>query len=148
MSIATYFTQIKKLWDDYNSFITITLCSCGHECASYKAVTKLIQNQQLLQFLVGLDEHYKGVRGNILMMKPLPDIDEVYSVLLQEENQRGLNSLAKISAESATMNIHHHTSTGSTNECPSWEQNNIGLAAQQRNSGNSGQRFQRKKSFL
>jgi len=37
--------------------------------------------------LVGLHEEYKVTRGNILMMKPLPNIDKVYSMILQEEKQ-------------------------------------------------------------
>jgi len=38
------------------------------------AAHKLIQDQQLLQFLVGLNEDYKIARGSTLMMKPLPDM--------------------------------------------------------------------------
>ena len=61
LSIADYFTQIKKLWDDYNSIITIPHCNYGVECASLKAAYKLIQDQQLLQFLVGLNDDHKMV---------------------------------------------------------------------------------------
>ena len=61
LSIANYFTQIKKEWDDYDSIITIPNCNCGVECASLKAAYKLIQDQQLLQFLVGLNDDYKMV---------------------------------------------------------------------------------------
>jgi len=39
---------------------------------------------------MGLNEAYKGVRGNVLMMKPFPYINEIYNILLQAENQRGL----------------------------------------------------------
>ena len=56
LSMANYFTQIKKKWDDYNSMITIPLCNCGIEYASFKAAHKLIQDQQLMQFLVGLND--------------------------------------------------------------------------------------------
>jgi len=86
MSILDYFTYIKKLWDDYNSLIIIPYCACGMECASYNAVNKLIQEQELMQFLVGLNKAYKVVQGNILMMRPLPDVDEAYNIFLQEEN--------------------------------------------------------------
>jgi len=53
----------------------ITIPKYGAECASLKAAYKLVHNQQLLQFLVGLNDDYKIARGSILMMKPLPDID-------------------------------------------------------------------------
>ena len=55
MSVADYFTQIKKLWDDYNRMITILQCSCGAECATLIVAYKLIQDQQLIQFLVSLN---------------------------------------------------------------------------------------------
>ena len=44
MSVADYFTQIKKLWDDYNNLISIPLCNCDTECASFKSAHKMIQD--------------------------------------------------------------------------------------------------------
>ena len=79
--MADYFTQIKKKLDDYNSLISIALCNCGIDCASLKAAHKLIQDQQFMQFLVGLNEDYKIIRGSILMTKPLPTIDQVYALI-------------------------------------------------------------------
>ena len=38
-----------------------------------------------MQFLVGLNDDYKAIRGNILMMKPWPSIDQVYQLIVQEE---------------------------------------------------------------
>jgi len=104
LSVADYFTQIKKLWDDYNSLITIPHCGCGAECASLVAAYKLIQDQQLLQFLVGLNDEYKIARGSILMMKPLPDIDKVYNIILQEEKQRSLIAVSQFSSGSTAFN--------------------------------------------
>ena len=48
LSVADYFTQIKKMWDDYNSMISIPLCNCGVTCASFVAADKLIKDQQLM----------------------------------------------------------------------------------------------------
>lgn len=104
LSVADYFTQIKKLWDDYNGMIIIPHCNCGAECASLKAAHKLVQDQQLLQFLVGLNEDYKMARGSILMMKPLPDIDQVYNLILQEEKQKSLTAMSQFSHGSAAFN--------------------------------------------
>ena len=82
LPIADYFTQIKKLWDDYNVLITIPYCACGVECASLIAAYKLIRDQQLIQFLVGLNDDSKTARGSTLMMKPLAYIDQVYNLIL------------------------------------------------------------------
>ncbi|XP_019257719.1 PREDICTED: uncharacterized protein LOC109235931 [Nicotiana attenuata] len=43
------------------------------------------------QFLMGLNEVYIGVRSNILMMQPVPSLDTVYNILLQDEKQTQVN---------------------------------------------------------
>ncbi|KAJ0030710.1 hypothetical protein Pint_14624 [Pistacia integerrima] len=50
-----------------------------------------MQNQKLLQFLMGLNETYIQARGQILMMTPLPSINQAYSMLITEESQRNIN---------------------------------------------------------
>ena len=47
--------------------ITIPHCSCGLTCASLEVVNKMIKDQQLMQFLVALNDEYKVIRGSILM---------------------------------------------------------------------------------
>jgi hypothetical protein len=39
---------------------------------------------------MGLNDTYSAVRGQILLMQPLPNIRKIYSLLLQEEKQRKL----------------------------------------------------------
>ena len=103
-SVTEYFTQIKKLWDAYNSIISLPCCSTSGElCVSLIAAKKMIQEQQLMQFLVGLHEDYKDVRGNILMIKPLASLDQVYQIILQEEKQRSLSSSVSINGNSAAF---------------------------------------------
>ena len=59
LSVADYFTEIKKFWDEYSAITIIPHCAYGLECASLKAVHKMIDTQKLMQFLVGLDDAYK-----------------------------------------------------------------------------------------
>ena len=45
LSITEYFTQIKKLWDAYNSVITLPCCvTSGDSCVSLKAAKKMIHD--------------------------------------------------------------------------------------------------------
>jgi len=115
LSVADYFTQIKKMWDDYNSMITIPHCDCGINCANLKAATKMIKDQELMQFLVGLNDDYKVIRGSILMMKPLPSIDQVYQLIAQEEKQRSLSALSQISNNAAAFHAGEMTFPNSHN---------------------------------
>jgi len=68
--IAAYLTEIKRLWDEHDSMITVPTCACGVNCATYKCDQKMREKEQLIQLLVGLNDVYKGVRGNILMTRP------------------------------------------------------------------------------
>ncbi|KAM1553294.1 hypothetical protein ACFX14_006272 [Malus domestica] len=40
-----------------------------------------------MQFLMGLNESYAAVRGQILLIQPLPDTQKAYFLVLQQENQ-------------------------------------------------------------
>ena len=52
--IATYFTKIKRLWDEHDSVIAVPTCCCGINCASYKYDQKMKEKEQLIQLLLGL----------------------------------------------------------------------------------------------
>nr|XP_016444747.1 PREDICTED: uncharacterized protein LOC107770006 [Nicotiana tabacum] len=51
-------------------------------------LTKSVEDQRLIQFLMGLNDIYAQARGNILMINPLPSMDVACSLLLQDKNQR------------------------------------------------------------
>lgn len=82
-NIAGYFSRIKKLWDELAHSITYPDCVCGCK----EAFQKLEEDQKLYQFLLGLNDTYTVIRRNILAMKPLPNIDTTYSMLLNDESQ-------------------------------------------------------------
>jgi hypothetical protein len=42
----------------------------------------------MMQFLMGLNDNYNGVRSNILTMSPLPNVRQAYSLVIQNETQR------------------------------------------------------------
>lgn len=86
MSVGTYFTKLKGMWDELNALSPTPSCSCG-------AMTEVLEyqrRQRTMKFLMGLHESYSTVRGQILLMEPLPTINKVFSLLVQEERQRTL----------------------------------------------------------
>lgn len=104
VDISTYFTRAKKPWDELTSINGISQCTCG-KC-SCEINTKLFdyaQEQKLLQFLMGLNESYVHTRGNILMMKPFPSLGQVYSILVQEEQQRQSKATSSISSNGISL---------------------------------------------
>lgn len=55
-----------------------------------------------------LNDDYNAIRGNILMMSPLPSISQVYSMLIQEEKEREIRSSGHFLADSASLAIETH----------------------------------------
>ncbi|XP_070011373.1 uncharacterized protein [Nicotiana sylvestris] len=88
-SVSRYFTTLKKLWDEMDSLRSHLNYSCDCVCGGKAKVAKFLEDQRIIQFLMGLNDVYAQARGNILMMSPLPSMDFAYSLLLQNENQRG-----------------------------------------------------------
>ncbi|KAH7670614.1 hypothetical protein IHE45_10G039400 [Dioscorea alata] len=63
------------------------------------------EDQKLILFLMGLNERYMVVRGNILMLKPLPTVSQAYAILVQEEKQREVSSGNQFNLEAVSMNV-------------------------------------------
>ena len=54
------------------------------------------QQEYVMQFLMGLNESYAGMRGQILMLDPLPSISKVFNLVVQEERQHSIGSAAMV----------------------------------------------------
>lgn len=50
------------------------------------------RQKYIMTFLMGLNDSYAQVRGQILLMEPLPRINKVFSLIIQEERQRKIGS--------------------------------------------------------
>ncbi|XP_070011255.1 uncharacterized protein [Nicotiana sylvestris] len=86
LDIVSYFNKLKKLWDKLGVMCTSHANSCV--CAAKEGLQMEKEEDRVHQFLMGLNEVYVGIISNILMMQPLPSLDTVYNILLQDEKQR------------------------------------------------------------
>ena len=68
-----------KFWDELHIVQNLPACSCD-AAADYR---KLLEDKRLIQLLMGLNDSYKALRGQILMMNPLPSVSTVYSMIFQ-----------------------------------------------------------------
>lgn len=80
-SIAVYFAEIKRIWDEIQSSLIVATCSCG----AATTIAKKEEEQRLIQSLMGLNTTYDQAMGNILMMEPLPSVSKAYSMLIHDE---------------------------------------------------------------
>ena len=85
-SVTIYYSMLKGLWDELNVYSPIHHCTCDPN----KTLEGYRDRDRSMQFLMGLNESYTTVRGPILLMNPIPTVSEVFSLLLQEERQRGM----------------------------------------------------------
>jgi len=93
LDIANFFSKARKAWDEFAVVGATPRCTCSKcECQINTKLQNYDQEQRIIQFLMGLNESYTAVRGNILMMTPFPNLSQVYSLLIQEEKQRQVKS--------------------------------------------------------
>lgn len=89
--IAAYFTKLKSLWDELNNFRPS--CSCGKcTCGGVKDLASFHHNEYAMTFLLGLNDLFASVRGQLLLMDPLPPINKIFSLVVQEEHQRSVSN--------------------------------------------------------
>ncbi|XP_022853917.1 uncharacterized protein LOC111375346 [Olea europaea var. sylvestris] len=90
-NVSVYFSKFKTLLDELLNYKSIPNCTCG-------GLKVVVQNQQrdwVMKFLMGLNESYKDLKAQILLMKPFPTLNEVYATIQQEEKRGNLRESRK-----------------------------------------------------
>lgn len=106
LPVSEYYTRLRALWKELSNLRPIPECACG----SFKLLLAYHQQEQILQFLMGLNESFAHVRGQILLMEPIPPLNKVFSLILKDEQQRFI-STPNIRSY-ATISESTHTSHG------------------------------------
>jgi len=68
MSVASYYIKLKALWDEIELYRSSIVCNKTNEHQIEK------EEDKLMQFLMGLNDSFKTIRSNILIMNPLPNV--------------------------------------------------------------------------
>jgi len=87
-SVLDYFIEMKSLWEELNSHRPMPICTCPHpcRCESMRAARNFRIKDQVIQFLTSLNDSFSFVKTQVLLMDPLPSINKVYSMVIQEES--------------------------------------------------------------
>ena len=101
MPVCQYFTSLKALWDELNNVKPLDLCDCCHY-GKMKKILDLRSQEYTIQFLMGLNDSYSQIWGQILHNDPIPSITKVFSLIVQEEKQRKI-SFSSLSHEIAAL---------------------------------------------
>ncbi|XP_065870269.1 uncharacterized protein [Euphorbia lathyris] len=87
-SVSDYFTRLQMLWDEYTSIRDIPECVCeGCVCNALNTVRKNRDADQVVCFLKGLNDAFATVRSQIMVTDPIPNINKVFSLIVQHECQ-------------------------------------------------------------
>lgn len=67
--VSDYFTQLNAIWEELQNYWPLPCCACGkHTCYALKSVGDVQQKDCVFKFLVGLNDLFVGVRGQIILM--------------------------------------------------------------------------------
>uniref|UniRef100_A0A2N9GRD9 Reverse transcriptase Ty1/copia-type domain-containing protein n=1 Tax=Fagus sylvatica TaxID=28930 RepID=A0A2N9GRD9_FAGSY len=94
-SVSDYYTHLQGLWEELLNYSPNPVCCCT-PCCCCGAMSKTLEKYEqrcIMQFLMGLNESFGAVRGQILLMDPMPPINKVFSLIRQEDRQRSIGSL-------------------------------------------------------
>ncbi|MCH92637.1 flavonol sulfotransferase-like protein [Trifolium medium] len=75
-----------EIWQDLKER-PIPQSNCVNNCTAIAKMKEFKDSDQVIRFLKGLDQQYSAVRSQIMLMDPLPNIGQVYSLLVRQECQ-------------------------------------------------------------
>ena len=85
-------------------------CSCG----AMRILTEKFEKDNVMKFLMGLNENYAVIRTQVLMADPMPDLSKVYSMVLHEEMRKNIGSSSS-EFEAVALYSNAHTKPNSGN---------------------------------
>lgn len=97
MDISAYYTELQTLWEEHKNYVDLPVCTCGRcECDAAVKWERLQQRSHVTKFLMGLNESYEQTRRHILMLKPIPTIEEAFNIVTQDERQKAIRPTPKV----------------------------------------------------
>ncbi|KAG7585392.1 Retrotransposon gag domain [Arabidopsis thaliana x Arabidopsis arenosa] len=99
LDLSAYFTKKKTLWEQLSNTRSRTVKKC--DCDQVKELLEEAETSHVIQFLMGLNDSFNNIRGQILNMKPRPGLNEIYNILDQDESQRIVGYTRPVSTPSA-----------------------------------------------
>ncbi|XP_019267542.1 PREDICTED: uncharacterized protein LOC109244841 [Nicotiana attenuata] len=99
-SVSVYFSKLKDLWEEFEALVTFPGC----DCAKSRDFVIHLQKLKLFQFLMGLNDSYSQARSQILLMSPMPTVNQAYAMIISDESQKTVaGSAGLLGANPANM---------------------------------------------
>ncbi|KAK2414501.1 hypothetical protein QL285_037087 [Trifolium repens] len=93
-STTEFFTKLKGMWEELMLYRPIPNCTCTIRCVCEAMINanKFREEDLVLLFLTGLNDHYSMVRSQVLLMEPFPQLNSVFGMVIQHENLNRLDT--------------------------------------------------------
>lgn len=97
-NITDYFTQLKIICHELLVLRPFPVCTCSVPFWSnaLTIVKDYCQSDYIIWFLKGLNDYFSIVRSQIMLLDPIPYINKVFGMVLQQERQLSLRTSASI----------------------------------------------------
>ncbi|KAF1869329.1 hypothetical protein Lal_00018422, partial [Lupinus albus] len=108
LSIGSYYTHIKGLWQELDNFRPIPPPYLAHnrcDCGLASIVRTYRENDYVICFLKGLNDQYENVRSQIMLIDPIPSITKAFSLLTQQERHLNVHMQESKVLVSATNDV-------------------------------------------
>ncbi|XP_048490918.1 uncharacterized protein LOC104884383 [Beta vulgaris subsp. vulgaris] len=111
VSINEYYTSMRSMWEELDTLNMLpVIAEPSVEVKSLLDTIELHKEEsRLFQFLNGIDDVYSHHRSQLLMLTPLPNVENACAVLMQEEAQRALLHRPKIDDTVSAMNVYNNS---------------------------------------
>ena len=102
--VNEYITKLNGLLNELKNFRPTLGCECGKcPCKSLRDQAIVQQEDNVFKFLMGLTTAYENVRGQVILMEPIPTLEKAYSLVLQEERHKQARNHMNTGVESMAM---------------------------------------------
>ncbi|XP_074322836.1 uncharacterized protein LOC141659809 [Apium graveolens] len=95
-----------ELNDDLNNVAQAPKCVCVCTCNAKAQLEKFDDVMKVTQFLMGLNDSYTNIRGQLLMMNPMSKITQALALLQQEERHIGYTAMSSSTVEFVVLATH------------------------------------------
>ena len=92
LSVVEFYSKISDLWVELGNYEKVPYCTCkGCTCEAANKIVHMYKQEKAHQFLMGLnDDAYSSIRSQILTHDPLPSLDRIFNMVMQEENHKSV----------------------------------------------------------
>lgn len=88
LSVGNYYTKLRSLWESLQEHKPAHTCVCG----GIAPWVEYCQLEYVMHFLMGLNGSLSSIREQILSMDPIPPITKAFSLVVQDEKQKGIGA--------------------------------------------------------